>query len=215
MENKHSPGRAGTQQAIYILIILLGVSSICFSFLDGVKTPDRAIEHDSSALGKDSIASKEAFLQAYTVLLSPRCMNCHPSGNIPLQGNDSHLHTQGVTRGPDGRGMYAMKCANCHQPENTPGIHMPPGGPDWALPPAGMKMVFQGRTPRQLARQLLNPSQNGGRTRGQLIRHITSNKLVLWAWNPGAGRTLPPLSHEVFAKEFTRWIDLGAYLPDK
>ena len=92
---------------------------------------------------------------------------------------------------------------------------MPPGNPKWALPPSQTKMVFQGRSPRQLAAQLLDPKLNGGRTKEQLIEHVTSDTLVLWGWHPGDGRTLPPLKHAEFARQFKRWIDKGAYLPDK
>ena len=59
--------------------------------------------------------SAEAFKEAYKVLMHPRCMNCHPSGDAPLQGDDSHIHAQNVTRGKDGKGVYAMKCSNCNQ----------------------------------------------------------------------------------------------------
>lgn len=163
----------------------------------------------------DSIISKRAFLASYKVLMHPRCMNCHPSGDAPLQGDDSHIHTQGVKRGTDGHGLYALKCSNCHQLLNTPGVHMPPGNPNWHLPPANMKMVFQGRTPRELAAQLLDPSRNGGKTKAQLIEHVTSDSLVAGGWHPGDGRTLPPLSHAEFAKQFKLWIDKGAYLPDR
>ena len=76
--------------------------------------------------GTDSLLSKKAFLEVYKILVSPRCMNCHPSGDVPLVGDDSHLHGQRVKRGSDGRGMYASKCANCHMDENTPGINKPP-----------------------------------------------------------------------------------------
>jgi len=164
---------------------------------------------------RDSIGSQKAFLEAYKVLMSPRCMNCHPSGDAPLQGDDSHVHAQNVTRGTDGKGVYALKCANCHQPQNLEGVHMPPGNPNWHLPPANMKMVFQGKTPRQLAAQLKDPKQNGNKTMAQLIEHVTSDKLVLGGWNPGEGRTLPPMSHEEFAKNFKAWVDKGAYLPAK
>ena len=172
--------------------------------------------HDEdAAAAADSSGSKKAFLKAYAVLMSPRCKNCHPKGDVPLQGDDSHLHTQGVLRGPDGKGLYALKCANCHQPQNTPGLHMPPGNPNWHLPPADMKMVFEGKTPRQLAAQLLDPKRNGGKTKQQLIDHVTSDKLVMGGWNPGDGRSLPPLPHNEFARQFKLWIDKGAYLPDK
>src|SRR5438552_18630361 len=102
---------------------------------------------------KDDAAARAAFQDVYKVLMHPRCMNCHPVGDVPLQGDDSHLHAQSVKRGPDGRGKYALKCANCHQAANLPGENMPPGNPNWHLPPPGMRMVFQGKTPGELARQ--------------------------------------------------------------
>jgi hypothetical protein len=163
---------------------------------------------------RDSTLSKHAFLQVYQVLMSPRCMNCHPSGDIPLQGDDSHLHLQGVKRGPDGRGLYALKCSNCHQSHNLPGLHMPPGNPKWKLPPANMKMVFQGRTPHQLALQLLDKKKNGGKSIKALIDHITSDTLVLSGWKPAEGLSKPPLTHQAFVKVFNEWINHGAVSPD-
>jgi len=127
--------------------------------------------------------------------------------------NDHHLHPQGVKRGEDGKGLYALKCANCHQPQNTPGLNMPPGNLKWHLPPANMKMVFQGKSPRELAAQLKDPNRNGNKTLDQLIDHVSNDQLVLGGWNPGDGRKLPPLSHADFAKNFKAWIDKGAYLP--
>ncbi|MBS1564455.1 MAG: hypothetical protein JST39_08690 [Bacteroidetes bacterium] len=164
---------------------------------------------------KDSIASVTAFRSVYKVLMSPRCMNCHPAGDVPLQGDDNHLHTMGVKRGPDGKGLYALKCANCHQPENTAGLHAPPGNPKWSLPPEDMRMVFQGKTPRQLAAQLLDPKQNGNRTKEQLYDHMAHDDLVGWAWHPGEGRTLPPLNRSAFAAQVKIWLDKGAYIPAK
>jgi hypothetical protein len=78
-----------------------------------------------------------------------------------------------------------------------------------------MKMVFQGKTPRELAAQLLDPERNGHKSVAQLIEHITSDTLVKGGWNPGDGRSLPPLTHQEFARQFKLWIDKGAYLPDK
>lgn len=163
---------------------------------------------------KDSVASVKAFKQVYTVLMSARCMNCHPSGNIPLQGDDSHPHTMSPQRGIDGKGVYAMKCSNCHQPANTPGQHTPPGNPNWHLPPADMKMIFQGRTPRQLAKQLIDPKQNGHKDLKKLIAHADDG-LVLSGWNPGEGRKLPPMSHAAFKKAWITWLTTGAYAPAK
>jgi hypothetical protein len=170
-------------------------------------------KNDSPRIIKDSIGSTRAFMSVYTVLMSARCMNCHPSGDVPLQGDDSHLHTMNIKRGVDGHGVYAARCSNCHQAANTAGLHMPPGNPKWGLPPAKMRMVFQGRTPRQLALQLLDPKQNGGRTRQQLIDHMAKDDLVGWAWHPGDGRTLPPMSRPAFVAQVRLWIAKGAYAP--
>lgn len=161
---------------------------------------------------KDSIASVNAFMDVYKVLMSPRCMNCHPSGDVPLQGDDSHIHTMLPRRGKDGKGVYAMKCSNCHQPTSMEGLHKPPGHPDWHLPPANMKMVFQGRTPEQLAKQLVNPKTNGGKTMKQLIEHADDG-LVKIGWNMGEGRPAPPISHAEFKKAWITWIENGAYAP--
>lgn len=170
-------------------------------------------KNDSPRIIKDSIGSTRAFMSVYTVLMSARCMNCHPSGDVPLQGDDSRLHTMNIKRGVDGHGVYAARCSNCHQAANTAGLHMPPGNPKWGLPPANMRMVFQGRTPRQLALQLLDPKQNGGRTRQQLIDHMAKDDLVGWAWHPGDGRTLPPMSRPAFVAQVRLWIAKGAYAP--
>lgn len=162
----------------------------------------------------DSLVSKKAFGPVYDVLMSPRCMNCHPAGDVPLVGEDSQLHSQSVKRGKDGRGMYASKCSNCHMDENQPGLNMPPGVPDWRMPPADMKMVFEGKTAREMAALLLDPEANGHKTKEALVKHIAEDKLVLAGWNPGEGRKLPPISHEEFVQQFKLWIDNGAYLPD-
>lgn len=167
----------------------------------------------SGKIDRDSTESVQAFSKVYQVLMSPRCMNCHPTGNVPLQGDDSHLHTMLPQRGVNGQGVYAMKCGNCHQASTMPGRHTPPGNPKWHLPPANMKMVFQGRTPNQLARQLVDPKQNGGKSMKELLEHA-DDTLVLAGWHPGEGRTLPPLSHAEFKKAWTTWLQKGAFAPN-
>lgn len=198
----------------------VGISAVLISFVGlmafGLNNENHIEINKPKALviKKDSIASVAAFKQVYKVLMSPRCMNCHPSGDIPLQGDDSHLHTMFPKRGLEGKGLTAMKCANCHQEKNTPGMHTPPGNPNWHLPPADMKMVFQGKTAAQLAKQMVDPSKNGHKNMQQLLEHADDG-LVLAGWNPGEGRTLPPMSHAQFKKAWTTWIKTGAYAPAK
>jgi hypothetical protein len=162
----------------------------------------------------DAAASQAAFLQVYKVLISPRCQNCHPSGDAPLQGDDSHVHIQNVKRGADGHGVTAMRCDTCHQDHNLPGAHMPPGNPKWALPPPEHKMVFVGRAPGALCRQLKDPNQNGGRSLEQLFDHVAHDDLVGWGWDSGDGRSLPPLSRGETSKAMRTWIDGGAACPE-
>jgi mono/diheme cytochrome c family protein len=174
--------------------------------------PTIAAKQTASA-SRDDAGSRAAFLAAYLVFMHPRCMNCHPKGDQPLQGEDSHVHSQNVRRGPDGKGLFAMKCANCHQPQNVPGENMPPGNPNWHLPAPEMPLVFEGKTPGDLARQLKDPKQNGGKTLEQLIHHVSEDKLVLGGWDPGDGRTKPPLTHTDFVKEMRKWVEKGAAVP--
>jgi hypothetical protein len=111
-------------KTITVLVILLLTAGIMYGGFRDKNAVTNSNEDD--VINKDSIASVEAFDDVYKVLMHPRCMNCHPKGDIPLQGDDSHLHTMAPRRGKDGHGVYGMKCSNCHQPENTAGLHTPP-----------------------------------------------------------------------------------------
>lgn len=159
-------------------------------------------------------AARAAFLAAYPVFMHPRCMNCHPQGDAPLQGDDSHVHVQNVKRGIDGKGKYALKCTNCHQPTNLPGENMPPGVPNWHMLPENMKMVFEGRSAGELCRQLKDPAQNGGKSIADLLHHVGEDPLVQWGWEPGDGRTLPPISHAEFVAKMKQWADNGTACPE-
>jgi hypothetical protein len=162
----------------------------------------------------DAAASAKAFLEVHKVFTSPRCQNCHPAGDAPLQGDDSHVHLQNVKRGKDGRGVTAMRCETCHQSTNLAGDHMPPGNPKWGLPSPEHKMVFVGRTPAELCRQLKDPKQTGGRSLRQLLEHVADDELAAWGWNPGDGRALPPLSRQEIIAQMKIWIDGGAACPE-
>lgn len=198
----------------FIVIAILLASGIGLAFTIS-KNQKAEKEYISIVpIKKDSIASVTAFKLVYKVLMSPRCVNCHPKGDIPLQGDNSVVHSMQPKRGKDGKGMYAMKCANCHQPSNIPGLHTPPGNPDWHLPPADMKMVFEGKTAHELAKQLVNPKLNGNKDLQKLIEHADDG-LVKAGWNMGKGRAAPPLTHAEFKKAWIIWLKTGAYAPAK
>jgi hypothetical protein len=152
-------------------------------------------------------AAKASFVEVVKVLQSPRCVNCHPDGDAPLQGDDSHVHKQNISRKSIAAGVT---CATCHQTHNadTMGIaNGPPGAVGWNLPPAETPMVFQGKTATQICEQMKDPKQNGGKDRAKLLEHVEQEPLVLWGWAPGKGRTLPPLSHDQFVAAFKTWLD--------
>jgi len=192
------------------MMIILSVIAVISSFRNKNNFAVSNATYDN--INRDSIESVQAFMQVYKVLMSPRCMNCHPAGDAPLQGDDSRIHIMKVQRGKDGTGVYAVKCSNCHQPTNVPGLHTPPGNPKWQLPPANMKMVFQGKTPHQLALQIMNYNQNGHKNKKQLLEHARDT-LVKAGWNMGEGRIPPPLSYDVFLTVWDKWIKKGGYAP--
>ncbi len=182
---------------IVISCTLLAVAYLCYA-----QTPE------------DRAASAKAFVAASEVFSHPRCVNCHPAGDAPLQGDESRPHAMMVKRGPGGMGKSAMQCSNCHQATNLAGAHMPPGGPGWQLPPEDMPMIFENKTPRELCLQLKDPARNGNRTPKEVVEHVWTAPLVLWGWNPGTGRTPVPMSHDLFMKNMTEWADLGATCPE-
>ncbi|HLQ39041.1 MAG TPA: hypothetical protein VK348_14620 [Planctomycetota bacterium] len=185
------------------LLAVLAIVAAMLLVQCGTTAPDPAARARSAV----------AWNVVYQVLQHPRCVNCHPKGDVPLQGDLGLPHAQNVQRGSDGGGMFAMRCAACHQQQNVAGAHMPPGALGWRLPPAGMPLVFAGRSSAELYRQLTDPAQNGGRTPEQLLKHLTEDALVQWAWAPGDGRVPIPIPHATFVEEVRTWIAGGCAGP--
>lgn len=163
---------------------------------------------------RDDAAAAAAFESIVPVLHHPRCMNCHSRGDFPRQGDDEHRHTMNVRRGPDGDGVLALKCSSCHQNHNLEGQHMPPGAPDWHLPPPGMPMIWEGLSDRQLCELFKDPQQNGNRNVDEIVEHMSS-PLVSWGWNPGEGRTAIPVSQKEFLAKVKDWAAKGAACPGR
>jgi len=115
-----------------------------------------------------------------------------------------------VQRGADDRGMAVMRCTMCHQQHNND-LAGVPGAPGWHLPPRSMG--WQGLDKGELCRTLLDRRKNGGRSVEALVTHMTTDHLVLWAWSPGAGRSLPPLTADEFKRALETWAKAGAPCP--
>ena len=55
--------------------------------------------------------SRAIFLEVAKVITHPRCMNCHPAGEHPLQGADHHEHMPPAWRGEGGVGIAGLSCS--------------------------------------------------------------------------------------------------------
>jgi isoquinoline 1-oxidoreductase/isoquinoline 1-oxidoreductase beta subunit len=165
----------------------------------------------ASARADEPADGKAAFTTVYKVLMHPRCMNCHPAGDAPLQYDDSRTHGQNVSRRSEKNGL---PCSACHREKNGTKPHMPPGAPNWHLPPAETPMVFQGRSPRALCEQLKDPRQTGGKDIAKLIHHVEDDALVGWGWDPGPGRTPVPIPRATVVAAMKTWVAAGAPCPD-
>ena len=151
----------------------------------------------------------QAFATVFQVLTSPRCLNCHPAGDVPLVGDDSRPHAMQITRNSPNVGL---PCATCHRETGLDLPNIPPANPHWGLPPANQ--AFVDRTPAQLCAQLNDPATTGGRDLAALLEHVSHDSLVLYGWSPGGGRTTPPVSHPAFVEAFALWVGSGGACPE-
>lgn len=163
-----------------------------------------------------SSVSLNAFDQMMQVVAHKRCVNCHPSGDRPHQGEDSHVHRFDVQRGPDGHGVAALSCNTCHQEENNAASGVP-GAPHWHLAPRSMG--WQGMNRVEIAQAMVDPARNGGRSIQEIEKHLTEDPLVLWVFDPGVDhegtpREKPPISREEYIAAVKTWVANGAVIPE-
>src|SRR5467141_1948131 len=124
-----------------------------------------------------------AWEQVYSVLTSPRCINCHTATNYPQQGDDRHRHFANVIRGPEGKGVPALQCVTCHQESNADSTGVP-GAHGWHLAP--LSMSWQDSSEKILSsadvcRAVTDRSKNHGLDGPGLVRHHEEEPLVRWA----------------------------------
>jgi hypothetical protein len=165
----------------------------------------------------DSAArSRALFTEAAKVITGPRCMNCHPVGEHPTQGNDMHEHQPPVFRGDNGNGIAGAMCSTCHTDRNFAlfegaTYRSIPGNPRWGLAP--IEMAWQGKSIGDICRQIKDPARNGGRDLKLVHEHIASDDVVAWAWKPGEGRQPAPGTQQMLGQLIQAWIDTGAQCP--
>lgn len=165
---------------------------------------------DFASIADPAQRSAALFSEAGKVLTHPRCMNCHPAGDRPSQGEDMHPHVPLVVRGEDGMGGPAMRCTACHQEQNYSASGVP-GALGWHIAP--VEMAWQGKRLAEICAQIKDTKRNGGRDLAGLVKHMEDPELVGWAWHPGARRTPAPGTQKDFVALIKAWTETGAVCP--
>ncbi len=149
-----------------------------------------------SGIADQNQRSRALFNEIAKVVTNPRCMNCHPAGDHPLQGNDSHQHFPPISRGDAGLGVAGLSCSTCHTERNFTLVGTGasyksiPGHPRWQLAP--VEFAWEGKSIGQICQQIKDPNRNGGRSLELLHEHFAKDDLVAWGWTPGEGREPAP-----------------------
>jgi hypothetical protein len=210
-----------TIHAAALSVVAAGLTALMFAFAiepAPAQSPDALrAPADFASIQDQTARSKALFSESAKVIMSPRCMNCHPAGDQPLQNNDQHVHEPPVWRGEGGVGIAGNTCAGCHNDRN---FSLPaaattydsiPGHPRWGLAP--IEMAWEGKTAGQICEQLKDKTRNGGRDLALLHEHFAKDDLVAWGWNPGEGRKPAPGSQQQLGALIQAWIDTGAHCP--
>ena len=172
---------------------------------------------DFDNIGDETERSVAIFEETRKVLLHPRCLNCHPAANSPLQGMDMKKHMPPVVRGNSNFGAPGMTCNTCHGPENVEvvaqakGLSSIPGNPNWHLAP--IEMAWQGKSLAEICVQIKDKNRNGGMDLAALVEHMGTDDLVGWGWKPGKGRDPVPGTQKQFGELYQAWVDTGAHCP--
>src|SRR6266576_5101640 len=181
------------------LVLTVLVSIVTWMVLTSATLALRGPKARTEVDRADGLAAWE---RVYSVLTSPRCINCHTATNYPQQGDDRHRHFENVIRGPANKGVPGLNCVSCHQEQNADSTGAP-GGHNWHLAPLSMRWQDLNDMPMSsvaVCRALTDRARNNGLDGPGLLKHHEEEPLVLWAWNPGlrpdgSARSLPPLSH--------------------
>ena len=121
----------------------------------------------SRRIADEKERSLALFQEAGKVITHARCVNCHPAGDRPAQGDDRHPHMPLVVRGVDNFGAVGMRCTTCHGPANFDPAGIP-GHPEWHVAP--IEMAWVGKSLGEICQQIKDPERNGGKSMEELDR---------------------------------------------
>ena len=174
------------------------------------QTADLRSAESFASIPDPASRSRALFVEAGKVIQSPRCLNCHPAGVRPTQGDDMHLHLPMVVRGADDKGATALHCTTSQQVANFAPSGVP-GHPLWKVAP--LSMAWQTKSLGQICEQLKDRRRNGGKTLAEIAEHMAHDTLVGWGWNPGGNRTPAPGTQKQFGELIEAWVASGASCP--
>ncbi|MBO4221628.1 Isoquinoline 1-oxidoreductase subunit [Bradyrhizobium neotropicale] len=201
-----------TRFRIVVVVAALGLSMVTGYAASQTASHGLASPESFAGIADSDARSAAMFTELGKVLTHPRCVNCHPAGDRPRQGDEGRLHQPPVTRGADGHGVAALRCSACHGNANfEPGRI--PGHPEWHLAPR--EMGWEGKSLAEICAQIKDPARNGGRKVEELIHHIGEDTLVGWAWQPGFGRSPAPGTQKQAGALVEAWAKSGAACPAK
>lgn len=196
---------------LVVSIVILSADMLAAQAVSDAPPHALASVESFSSIGDTAARSAAIFTELGKVLTHPRCLNCHPAGDRPRQGDMARLHQPPVERGADGFGLPAMRCPICHLQANFDPAGVP-GNPIWHLAPR--EMGWEGKTLREICVQIKDPARNGNRSLDALIEHIGEDHLVGWAWSPGYGRQPAPGTQKQAGALVEAWVKTGAECPN-
>ncbi len=194
-----------------IRFLLLVILSVALSLAIAAHQTELRRPDDFANIPNEQERSVALFVEAGKVITHPRCVNCHPVGDRPLQGVAMQPHQPPVVRGDGGLGAPGMRCTTCHGDKNFDPAGVP-GDPNWHLAP--LEMAWESKSLGEICQQIKDPERNGGKTMPEIIEHMAHDSLVGWAWAPGAGREPAPGTQKSFGKLIAVWVETGAACPD-
>src|SRR5450759_1049229 len=219
----------------FVLALAAGIAAGNMSSENAAAQKQRELQSPGAFLSMADRAtrSKALFLEAAKVITDPRCMNCHPAGDHPLQGDDHHIHQPAAFRGEANNGGPGLRCATCHSLRNftlsvgEASYQSIPGHPRWALAP--LEMAWEGKSVGDICRQIKDPTRNGGRSLALLHEHFakddfggmgleprcgadagTRNPGAAWNSNPGLDRDRRRMSMRTQRATESKKIDFSS-----
>ena len=201
-------------RALYLVLLLAACDDCGSPAVEPVADPlpaDRGLQSTTAFADiEDERARSVALMEEMgKVLLHPRCVNCHPVGERPLQGEDGMPHQPHVVRGEGGHGADGLPCTSCHGEANFRNV---PGNPKWHLAPA--VMAWEGKSLAEICRQIRDPARNGEKSLDEIVRHMADDELVAYGWEPPDHLAPAPGNQALFGQLSRDWVATGAHCPE-